>query len=83
MHLVNAVVTRALVFVPLYVLGFAPPAVYAYLVFVSFHAVFIHANVRFPLRAAGARAGHAAVPPLASRRGRRGGRHELPPCTCR
>ena len=34
-------------FVPLYVLGFAPPAVYAYLVFVSFHAVFIHANVRF------------------------------------
>ncbi len=47
MHLVDAVVTRALAFVPLYVLGFAPPAVYAYLVFVSFHAVFIHANVRF------------------------------------
>jgi sterol desaturase/sphingolipid hydroxylase (fatty acid hydroxylase superfamily) len=34
-----------------YVLGFAPWAVYAYLVFVSFHAVFIHANVRFRLRA--------------------------------
>jgi sterol desaturase/sphingolipid hydroxylase (fatty acid hydroxylase superfamily) len=47
MHLVDVVVTRALVFVPLYVLGFAPPPVYAYLVFVSFHAVFIHANVRF------------------------------------
>jgi sterol desaturase/sphingolipid hydroxylase (fatty acid hydroxylase superfamily) len=47
MHLVDAVVTRALAFVPLYVLGFSPPAVYAYLVFVSFHAVFIHANVRF------------------------------------
>jgi lathosterol oxidase len=47
MHLVDVVVTRALVFVPLYVLGFSPPAVYAYLVFVSFHAVFIHANVRF------------------------------------
>ena len=47
MHLVDVVVTRALAFVPLYVLGFAPPAVYAYLVFVSFHAVFIHANVRF------------------------------------
>ena len=28
-------------------LGLSPPAVYAYLVFVSFHAVFIHANVRF------------------------------------
>jgi lathosterol oxidase len=47
MHLVDVVVTRALAFVPLYVLGFAPPPVYAYLVFVSFHAVFIHANVRF------------------------------------
>jgi sterol desaturase/sphingolipid hydroxylase (fatty acid hydroxylase superfamily) len=47
MHLVDAVVTRALAFVPLYVLGFSPPAVYAYLVFVSFHAVFVHANVRF------------------------------------
>ena len=47
MHLVDVLVTRALAFVPLYVLGFAPPAVYAYLVFVSFHAVFIHANVRF------------------------------------
>ena len=28
-------------------LGFANGPVYAYLVFVSFHAVFIHANVRF------------------------------------
>jgi sterol desaturase/sphingolipid hydroxylase (fatty acid hydroxylase superfamily) len=46
-HLVDAVVTRAIGFVPLYVLGFAPGAVYAYLVFVSFHAVFVHANVRF------------------------------------
>jgi lathosterol oxidase len=47
MHLVDVIVTRALAFVPLYVLGFAPAPVYAYLVFVSFHAVFIHANVRF------------------------------------
>jgi len=45
-HLVDAVVTRAVGFVPLYVLGFAPGAVYAYLVFVSFHAIFVHANVR-------------------------------------
>jgi sterol desaturase/sphingolipid hydroxylase (fatty acid hydroxylase superfamily) len=50
LHLVDIVVTRGLSFVPLYVFGFAPPAVYAYLVFVSFHAVFIHANVRFRLR---------------------------------
>jgi len=47
MHLVDVVVTRALAFVPLYVVGFSPAPVYAYLVFVSFHAVFIHANVRF------------------------------------
>jgi len=49
LHLIDIVVTRGLSFVPLYVLGFAPPAVYAYLVFVSFLAVFIHANVRFDL----------------------------------
>jgi lathosterol oxidase len=47
MHLGDAVLTRALAFVPLYVLGFAPGPVYAYLVFVSFHAIFVHANVRF------------------------------------
>jgi lathosterol oxidase len=46
-HLVDAMVTRALAFVPLYVLGFATGPVYAYLVFVSFHAIFVHANVRF------------------------------------
>ena len=51
LHLGDVVVTRGLSFVPLYVLGFAPSAVYAYLVFVSFHAVFIHANLRFGLRA--------------------------------
>jgi sterol desaturase/sphingolipid hydroxylase (fatty acid hydroxylase superfamily) len=49
LHVVDIVLTRGLSFVPLYVLGFAPPALYAYLVFVSFHAVFIHANVRFRL----------------------------------
>jgi lathosterol oxidase len=47
LHLVDAVTTRALVLVPLQLAGFAEPALYAYLLFVSFHAVFIHANVRF------------------------------------
>lgn len=46
LHVVDAVTTRALVLVPLQLAGFAEPALYAYLVFVSFHAVFIHANVR-------------------------------------
>ena len=47
LHLVDIVVTRMLAFLPLYALGFSHSPVYAYLVFVSFHAVFIHANVRF------------------------------------
>lgn len=47
MHLVDVVVTRAVAFLPIFVLGFAPSVVYAYLVFVSIHSVFIHANVRW------------------------------------
>jgi lathosterol oxidase len=49
LHLVDAVVTRSLVLVPLLVAGFAQRALEGYLLFVSFHAVFIHANVRFGL----------------------------------
>jgi sterol desaturase/sphingolipid hydroxylase (fatty acid hydroxylase superfamily) len=47
LHLVDIVLVRSMTFVPLYVLGFANGPVFAYLTFVSFHAVFIHANVRF------------------------------------
>jgi sterol desaturase/sphingolipid hydroxylase (fatty acid hydroxylase superfamily) len=46
LHLVDVVITRGFTLIPIVLLGFAPPAVYAYVVFVSFHAVFIHANVR-------------------------------------
>ena len=49
LHFVDIVVTRGLTFVPLFLLGFAPAPLYFYLVFVSFHAVFIHANVGFDL----------------------------------
>lgn len=48
LHLVDVVITRGVTFVPIALLGFTDGPVYAYLVFVSFHAVFIHANVRFP-----------------------------------
>jgi lathosterol oxidase len=50
LHLADVLVTRGLSFVPLFVLGFEPGPLYTYLVFVSLHAVFIHANVawRFP-----------------------------------
>jgi sterol desaturase/sphingolipid hydroxylase (fatty acid hydroxylase superfamily) len=47
MHLVDVLVTRAAAFLPVFVLGFAPPALYAYLAFVSVHAVYIHANIRW------------------------------------
>jgi len=47
LHVVDVITTRGLVMVPVFLLGFATAALYAYLVFVSFHAVFIHANVRF------------------------------------
>ena len=44
LHLVDVIVTRGLVLLPLIVAGFDNRAVYAYLAFVSVHAVFIHAN---------------------------------------
>lgn len=47
MHPLDVVVTRAVAFLPVFILGFAAPALYAYLALVSFHAVFIHANVRW------------------------------------
>jgi lathosterol oxidase len=45
LHLVDVIAMRGLVLLPLVVLGFETSAVYAYLALVSFHAVFIHANV--------------------------------------
>jgi lathosterol oxidase len=45
LHVVDVVLTRGLTFVPLFVLGFDRAPLVAYLVFVSLHAVFIHANV--------------------------------------
>ncbi|MBK9975194.1 MAG: sterol desaturase family protein [Planctomycetes bacterium] len=48
-HLGDILVTRAAGFVPVFVLGFADVAVYAYILLISFHAVFIHANARVGL----------------------------------
>lgn len=46
-HILEIIPTRLLGYLPIFILGFAPAAVYAYLVFISFHAIFIHANVKF------------------------------------
>jgi sterol desaturase/sphingolipid hydroxylase (fatty acid hydroxylase superfamily) len=47
LHFIDAITTRGLVMIPVFLLGFGPAALYAYIVFVSFHSVFIHANLRF------------------------------------
>ena len=44
-HLVDTLVNRFAGFIPVFLLGFSQSAIYGYLVFVSFHAVYIHANV--------------------------------------
>ncbi len=46
LHLVDIVITRAMSFLPLFALGVDDTALTAYLVFVSFQAVWIHANLR-------------------------------------
>jgi lathosterol oxidase len=51
LHLFDIAVTRALSYVPVYVLGFAEAPLFAYVVFVSIQATFIHANLRSELRA--------------------------------
>jgi lathosterol oxidase len=49
LHIVDVVVTRALVVLPVFALGFAEPAIYAWLVIIGLHAVFIHGNLRWRL----------------------------------
>lgn len=49
LHLVDVAVTRGLSYVPTYVLGFAEPALFAYVAFVSIQATFVHANLRWEL----------------------------------
>jgi len=47
LHLVEQIGTRALTFIPVFILGFDLVPMAAYVVFITFHATFIHANVRF------------------------------------
>lgn len=51
LHLVDVIVTRGLSYVPIFVLGFSREALYVYVFIVAAQATFIHANVRWPLRA--------------------------------
>ncbi len=46
LHLVDILVVRALSYIPLYVLGFSMPVLYAYVAIVALQAVGVHANTR-------------------------------------
>lgn len=46
LHLADIAITRALSYLPIYLLGFAEGPLFAYIIFVSFHATFIHSNFR-------------------------------------
>lgn len=46
MHFVEIVCLRGLTVIPMYVLGFAEPALYAYLLFVYFLSALVHSNLR-------------------------------------
>lgn len=47
LHVLEILANRFVGYLPIFLLGFSPTAVLAYLVFISFHAIFIHANVKF------------------------------------
>ncbi|MFO1093838.1 MAG: sterol desaturase family protein [Planctomycetaceae bacterium] len=46
MHVVEVIVLRGATVIPMYVLGFSEPALYAYLIFVYFLSAMVHSNVR-------------------------------------
>jgi lathosterol oxidase len=50
LHLVDAIATRAISYVPIYVFGFSERAMFAYVAWVVIQATFIHANVRWEFR---------------------------------
>jgi sterol desaturase/sphingolipid hydroxylase (fatty acid hydroxylase superfamily) len=50
LHIVDTVVTRGLILVPLFVIGFAEQALYIWLGIVAAQATFIHVNMKWRLR---------------------------------
>ena len=45
-HFIDIFFTRAMTFVPLYILGFSSTVFNVYIIFIAIHAVFIHSNTR-------------------------------------
>jgi sterol desaturase/sphingolipid hydroxylase (fatty acid hydroxylase superfamily) len=50
LHFVDAIVTRSLTYIPLFLLGFSETAIAIYVVVVVIQATFIHANVRWQFK---------------------------------
>lgn len=46
MHFIEIVCLRGLTVIPMYILGFSEPALYAYLIFVYFLSAMVHSNMR-------------------------------------
>lgn len=51
LHLLDAIITRAVTYIPLYLLGFSQAAIIVYVFIVVVQATFIHANVRWEFSA--------------------------------
>jgi lathosterol oxidase len=50
LHLVDVIITRGLIYVPIFVLGFSQATLMVYVFLVAAQATFIHANVRWEFR---------------------------------
>ena len=51
MHFFEIICLRGLTVIPMYVLGFAAPAIYAYLIIVYVYATYLHSNIRWNVEA--------------------------------
>ena len=49
LHLAEVLITRMMVFLPLFLLGFEPPVLYAYIGLVGIQATWVHANLNWDL----------------------------------
>ena len=49
MHFFEIIALRAITVIPMYILGFSPTAIYAYLIIVYVYATYIHANVKWDI----------------------------------
>jgi sterol desaturase/sphingolipid hydroxylase (fatty acid hydroxylase superfamily) len=49
LHFLEPLVTRALILVPIFLLGFPQDTIFAYLIFISVQSVLIHSNIKMNL----------------------------------